>query len=106
MNDNKLEERLCENLIQLERGEEVMKQLEDVNDQTVYMQQFNAALGSALNEVKTLRSKIAREKSKGFEFLLEKQRPNQLRQTFPEVNSKQLAPSIKIETLDAVLKGE
>ena len=58
-----------------EKDFEVMKQLEDMKDQTAYMKQFRAALGSALDEVKTLRSELAQEKSKGFEILKVSHRP-------------------------------
>ena len=58
----------------LERDIQVMKQLEEMKDQTAYMKEFRTALGSALDEVKTLRSELAHEKSKGWEVLQESHR--------------------------------
>ena len=67
--------------LKLERDIQVMKQLEDMKDQTAYMKEFRNALGSALDEVKVLRTELAQEKSKGFEVLQESQRPNYLQQS-------------------------
>lgn len=52
----------------------VRKQLESMKDQTNYMKQFRVALGSALDEVKSLRSELAQEKSKGYEVLQDARR--------------------------------
>ena len=51
------------------KNDPLWKQLEAMKDQTTYMKQFRVALGSALDEVKSLRSELAQEKSKGFEVL-------------------------------------
>ncbi|CAK8685128.1 unnamed protein product [Clavelina lepadiformis] len=50
----------------------VVQQLADMKDQTEYMKQFRVALGSALDEVKNLRTELAHEKSKGLEILQRK----------------------------------
>lgn len=55
-------------------NDDVRKQLESMKDQTNYMKQFRVALGSALDEVKSLRSELAQEKSKGYEALQDTRR--------------------------------